>query len=385
MELTNKIINSFLCLSASAALGAGGMYLYHRDAIKNNGNDKLVEECEGILEKAGVDFPDGADKSEALLKGYLSAYNDRYTFYSKSDGAEEYLMSVNSLSCLITCGYKVGVGDGGTLIVTSVESGGIADKQGLKAGDEIIQVDDISVQADGIAKTAFELSGKDGTTMHLVIMRDGIKKELDFVRANDYDLGKDNVEISEIQDVLYVQICGGFDDYTPLMMNAKLADHEKNCTKLIIDLRDNVGGKTEGSINTADRFLSEGTSVDHFYTGDIIRYNLTADENDLQVPTVLLVNNNTASAAEIFTALLKQYGKDVTIVGENTFGKGIFQREEELSNGGVLRYTAGYFTVGDWECFQGKGIAPDVEVKMDRELIGTDDDIQLKKALELLG
>ena len=69
----------------------------------------------------------------------------------------------------------------------------------------------------------------------------------------------------------------------------------------------------------------------------------------------------------------------------NTFGKGIYQYDETLSNGGVLHYTAGYYTVGDWECYQGTGIAPDIEVPMDSSLIGTDDDVQLKKCLDLLG
>ena len=98
---------------------------------------------------------------------------------------------------------------------------------------------------------------------------------------------------------------------------------------------------------------------------------------------VLLVNNNTASSAEIFTAALKQH-IEVTIVGENTRGKGVYQIVNLLDNGDQFKYTAGTYTVGDWECYQGVGIAPDVEVPMDRELIGTDDDIQLKKALELL-
>jgi len=102
------------------------------------------------------------------------------------------------------------------------------------------------------------------------------------------------------------------------------------------------------------------------------------------MPMVVITNEKTMSAAEILTALLKQYGEDVKLVGTKTYGKGIFQKEKELSNGGILRYTAGYITVGDWECYQGKGIEPDYEVEMDSSSIGSDDDIQLKKALKLL-
>ena len=96
-----------------------------------------------------------------------------------------------------------------------------------------------------------------------------------------------------------------------------------------------------------------------------------------------MINDGTASASEIFTAVLKK-NADATLVGTNTYGKGVFQREMLLSNGGHLHFTAGTFEVEGWDNWDGVGIAPDVEVPMDKELIGTDNDIQLKKAIALL-
>ena len=383
MELTNKIINSFLCLSAAAALGAGGMYLYHRDAIKGGADYKLIKEAEEILDDNGMKFPDGITKEEAALNGYLAAYGDKYTFYSNSDNVDEYLTSVNGLPSLVTCGYTVARSDDGRLEVESVSAESIAEKQGLCAGDIILQVDSKSVINDGLAQTAFELQGNDGTVMRLLIERDGSRRELDFTRANDPEKEVDNVQLKLMDDVLYIRLTS-FDNYTPALLIGKMDEYKDKYKKLIIDLRDNGGGRTDGATGCADVFLSEGEQTDHYANDKVETRRMMSSDSDVQLPTVVLINEKTASGAEIMAGLLKQYGKDVTLLGKNTFGKGVFQREEELSNGGVLRYTAGYITVGEWECYDKKGIAPDVEVEMDRALIGTDDDVQLKKALKKL-
>jgi len=385
MELTTKIINGFLCLSASAAIGAGCMYLYHKDKIKSAGEYKLVAECEGILSENGTEFPDDMTKEEAALKGFLAAYNDPYTYYipAKTD-VEQYLNSVNSVSCLVTCGYRIGLNEKGELSVMSVAAGSVAEKQGLMVDDVILQVDDISVANDGIEKTAFELSGKDGTVMHIILVRNGSKLELDFTRANDLDRGEMPVNPKLIDDILFLRI-PAFDNSTPAYLTGILSEYEGRYKKILFDVRDNPGGYSAGAVGCADFFVGNATVTSYYNNGKVENDDLLASDSDIKVPTVVLINERTASCGETFTALMKQYGDDVTLVGENTFGKGIFQREVELSNGGTLHYTAGYYTVGSWECYQGKGIAPDVEIEMDRSLIGTDDDIQLEKALKLLG
>lgn len=385
MELTTKIINSFLCLSASAAIGAGCMYLYHRDKIKNAGEYKLVRECEDILEDNGMKFPDGESREEAALKGFLSAYNDRFTVYiSSKNDVESYLNGISSTSCLVSCGYTVGLGEDGSLTVTSVKAGSTAEQQGLEVDDVILRVDDISVAEDGIEKTALELSGYEGTAMHLVLMRDGAVKELDFTRLNDLESGTKAVEPVLYDDVLYLRFTY-FDEYSPAALAPVLDDYSGKYKKLVLDLRDNPGGLTDSAIGCADFFVGNGFVTDFYNNGSVVNHNTSDSDSDIKLPTVVLINEKTMSSGEIFTALMKQYGSDVTLLGTNTYGKGIFQREEELSNGGTLHYTAGYYTVGSWDCYQDKGIAPDVEVEMDRSLIGTDKDVQLKKAIELLG
>ncbi len=195
----------------------------------------------------------------------------------------------------------------------------------------------------------------------------------------DNELLRD-VNSKMIDDVTYIEI-SAFGEFSAGHMSS-ISEEIEQAEKIIIDLRNNPGGQNEYMIQAVDHFVDAGVAYMHGYDGTEDSYSST--DGAVDVPIVLLVNEKTASAAEIFTSMCMQFGRNITVVGTNTFGKGIFQQEADLSDGGKLHYTAGYFTVGDWECWQGKGIAPDVEIEMDSALIGTDEDIQLQKALELL-
>lgn len=387
MDINNKVINSFLCLSASAAIGAGGMYLYNKKHTdkSNNSDYDLISECENILNNNGIELPENSDAESAALKGYLTVYNDEYMVYSSPADAElEYIENINKFPCLITCGYKVTRNKDNELEVKEVESGSVAEKQGLQVGDIILAVDEKSIEADGIKATSFELLGKDGTVMHLKLRREGEELSLDFTRVLDDTIDNEGVSGRLIGDVLKLNI-RSFSNFTSANVNGVIDQYKDQYKKLVIDLRDNIGGSAQGAFDVADMFISSGNVT--FYPESAESYTNEASDQptDIKVKTVVLVNDMTASASEIATGLLKQYGDDVTVVGVNTYGKGVYQNTETLSNGGTLNYTAGYYTVGDWECYQDKGIAPDIEVKMDKELKDTDKDIQLKKALEILG
>ncbi|MCR4862705.1 MAG: PDZ domain-containing protein [Ruminococcus sp.] len=388
MDINNKVINRFLCLCASAAVGAGGMYLYnkkHSSSSSGGGDYKLISECESVLKENGVDLPENADAESAALKGYLSVYKDEYLDYTSPVDAEaEYVDNINKFACLITCGYKVARNDSGELEVKEVEDGSVAEKQGLQVGDIILAVDEKSVESNGIKNTSFELLGKDGTVMHLKLKRGGEETSLDFTRALDDTIDNDEVSAELKGDVLKMNI-RSVSNFTSANVNGYLTKYNGKFKKMIFDLRDNVGGSMDTAISVADMFVGEGY-ITRFYNDGREEKIVTATEGtDINVPTVVLVNDMTASAAELITAVLKQYGSNVTIVGTKTYGKAAFQDSADLSNGGTLIYTVGYCTIGEWDSYDGKGISPDVEVKMDKELKNTDKDIQLKKALDILG
>ncbi len=384
MELTNKVINSFLALSASAALGAGGMYLYNKNKIEAADKYSLISECETILKENEVKLPENADIETAVLRGYLSAYDDDYTFYREDTSLEEYIAAINGGPCMQTCGYLVKANNEGKLEILNVKAGSPAEKQGLRTGDIILRINDDVIAEKGIKATVLGLSGKDGTEMDLEIERDGKRSMIHFVRSTKQENAINEVEAEKIGDVAYISI-SGFSISTAMFFNGYYDEYISGSKGLIIDLRDNPGGILEYAAETADLLIGDGVVTSYYHTGKVEECFTTSSPDDIKMKIVLLCNEQTASAAEVFTALLKQYGEDVTIVGTNTFGKGIFQEEKQLSNGGILRYTAGYYTIGEWECYDGVGIAPDVSVDMDREYIGTENDVQLEKALELFG
>lgn len=184
--------------------------------------------------------------------------------------------------------------------------------------------------------------------------------------------------------VLYVKI-NSFIWGTNLSFDTKTSELLPKASSIVIDLRNNGGGAIGEAQNISDRFLKTGVTHCFIDNADDYDFEMGDSGNEIDLPVVILVNGETASASEMMTALFMQNYDNVTVIGTTTYGKGIFQDEKELSNGGVLRFTNGYYTVGDWECYQDVGIEPDITLEMDESLIGTLSDTQLKKALEILG
>lgn len=159
------------------------------------------------------------------------------------------------------------------------------------------------------------------------------------------------------------------------------------CDGFIIDLRQNIGGNIDYCISALNNFLSpvDNLLTLNYYDGTSEKNSIYMDSKKTSADVVILVDEKTASAAEIFTAAMKQfYDGNVTIIGTNTYGKGIFQKDSYVTDG-EFKYTAGTYTVGTWQCYDGVGISPDIELAMDYdpEIICTDDDIQFRAALDL--
>lgn len=348
--------------------------------MKNSGGDSIIKECREIIAEKGN--PDFDDKSAeiGMINGYLSGGGDKYTYYFEAYNADETETQtnyVNNAGTAAASGFQIGISEDGNILLTDVVSGLAADKQGLKTGDIITHIDGVSISEQGYENYANKILGKQDTEVNLTVRRDGKTFELLFRRDNEIFR---EVEWEMLGDTAYIKI-SGFHELSAANMSTAMSE-TGGAEKFIIDLRNNGGGQNEYAVQAIDYFADAGEFVTHDYNGG--NYVYSTEDGAVDAPVVILVNENTASAAEIFMSMCMQYGRNVTTVGTNTFGKGIFQKEETLSNGGKLHYTAGYFTAGDWECWQGIGIAPDITVEMDCALIGSADDIQLAKAIEIL-
>lgn len=156
----------------------------------------------------------------------------------------------------------------------------------------------------------------------------------------------------------------------------------------IIDFRNNIGGLTDFCMSMLGYFIDQPLTVGkyHYYNGDEEELKVSGTKKTNGEKIIILMNEKTASSAEIFTSAMKQfYNGEVITIGTTTKGKGTFQDIKYLSDDEQVKYTAGYYTVGNWDCYDGIGIAPDIEISMDYlpDIICTDNDIQLQKALEL--
>ena len=386
MAKVKKDISGYIITAMVAAVaGAGGGYFLSGGS--SGGSEygtavKRIKEAREVIAESGDPDFDDEKAVDGIINGYLSAGGDKFTCYynySELDDTSSMTREVNGAPTAIGSGFKVDKSEGGNILLTSVTPGKAADKQGLKVGDEITAIDGISVAEQTYEKNARKILGKADTEVKLTILRDEKEFEINFKRVNE---GGKIIESKKYGSVGYLRI-KSFSDFTIGQLDSSF-DELGNVKGLVIDLRENLGGVNSSVIDVASKFISSGTvKLKRFDGSEEV---LTIRENELitEVPIVVLVNENTASAAEIMTALLKNNKQGCRLVGVNTYGKGIFQQEAELKSGGTVHYTAGKFYVDDRDNWNGVGITPDVVVEMDSKLIGTDEDIQLKKAIELL-
>lgn len=371
----DRMVRTFGALVVGLIAGGGVVWLSFRDEIKFAEKFSLLKSCDELMTRNHVEMSDEA-YGEPLINGYMSGL-DRFSYYRSGAFGDltEIAEFVNALPTALGSGFEVNFDESGMMYFEEVVPGMPADIYGICVGDIVQSIDGESVIA-GDKRSAASIGGKDGTSCKLVLLRGSETVEVEFVRSNSE--GEKRYEVN--QEMRGDTLCIRIPTITSLQELTMLETEEYS--SVILDLRDNAGGNTDLAASYAANFVADGYVKLHYYNGEEETINVYGGRR-IGVPVIVLVNEKTASAAEILTALLKQYG-DVTIVGTNTFGKGIFQKNESLGDG-VLCYTHGYITVGRWDCWNGVGIAPDVEVQMDRALIGTPEDIQLKKALEIAG
>lgn len=320
---------------------------------------------------------------ENAVNAYYSGLGDKYFSYSVGVSIEDTEEYINSSDMLRDNGFVIEATENGNMKITTVEKGSYAEKQGLKADDIIVQIDDTVLSEVGFKDGGRKILGKSGTECDIVLMRNNKTIQIHYVRKHEKSVeNNSNGNFEMLGKVCYI-------DYNDFFNGCKVfqeaySECDESADSYIIDLRDNSGGETAVSLEALGNFIGERKIGCEYYTSGKTVELFSKGKKIFDKPVVVLVNGKTASAAEIFTGAMMQYCDNAVVIGETTFGKGIFQIQKRLDNTAMLKYTAGYFTVGSWKCWQGVGITPDIVVEMDSQLIGTDEDIQLEAAIKLL-
>ena len=314
---------------------------------------------------------------ESAIKGYVEGLGDEYTEYLTKEEYEELMVNVN--------GDYVGIGIymtqdryGNVVVLLPIE-GSPAEEAELKTGDIITKVNGEDCTGMELSVVANKVKGEEETTVDLEIQREGEKINKTIVRRT---VQINNIESKVLEgNIGYIEVLS-FDDGCSKDFETKLQELKKQgINSLIIDLRDNGGGIVNEAIDMAELFLPK----DKIIMKEISKGNKeeqTVSKKDGKIGTdiniVILANENTASASEIFIGALKD-NNIAKIVGNRTYGKGVMQEIVPVSSGGALKVTIEEFYTPNGDKINKTGIVPDVEIEDDEK---TEKDEQLQKAIE---
>ena len=395
------IVIGCLILGIGGAVGMGiyanttGNYLIiSPKGVTQTSNNKVlnrktiskIEELLAYIDLYYNDEYDANDVRDAIYEGTLSGLGDPYSVYYTADDYKDLQIS--------TSGNYYGIGAGlsqnaKTMEVTvlKVYEGTPAEDAGLEDGDQILKVDDVEATSMELSNLVKKIRGEEGTTVHLQIYREssGETLEVDVKRAN-VDLPSVSYEMLD-GGIGYIQI-SEFQSNTAKQFKAAVKDlQSQNMKSMIVDVRSNPGGLITSVVDILDQILPEGTVV---YTEDKYgkRENYTSDSNCLKLPIAVLVNENSASASEIFAGAIKDYNYG-TLIGVKTFGKGIVQTVYPLEDGDAIKITTAKYYTPNGNYIHKVGITPDIEVEYNYsgpkdEKYDKKYDNQLQKAIEVL-
>ncbi len=345
--------------------------------------DKLAE-IDTIVRNNYLEDIDEDELMDSVADGYMAGLDDPYSRYMNQEEYQQYQM--DNAGQLVGIGVTVQLDESGYILVNSVEEGSPAENAGIQAGDLIIKVGDLDVLAAGYNEAVNAVRGEEGTKVTLTIRRNNEDIQVEAVRKL---ITSTTITYRMIGEDGYIKI-SEFDETTLNDFKNAVSDlMSQGATGLIFDVRNNPGGLLDSVAGVLDYLLPEGTIVSATNKKGDTRVLYESDADCIDLPMIVICNGETASAAELFSAALRDYQK-AELVGTNTFGKGIMQTAYNLADGSAVSLTTDYYNPPSGINFHGVGLKPDYEVKLtaDQELnlanLDENSDPQLQKAITVL-
>jgi len=323
-----------------------------------------------VLERVKHDYVENVDDHalmENAIRGMVSALDPHSAFLDTEEYDEIRISTTGAYSGV---GIEVTLEDGAVKVVSPIE-GTPAAHAGILAGDVIVSIDDIAVEAAGLNDAINRMRGKPGTHVKVSIVRTGTEHPLDFV------LERSNVQVHSVKHEMlepgfgYVRITHFSEttgaDLTKALNALKSASPQGRIKGLVLDLRNNPGGVLEAAVSVSDAFLNDGAIVSASGRVPESRFEMEATPGDLidGAEMIVLVNGGSASASEIVAGALKDHGR-ATLMGRTTFGKGSVQTVMPLSDGHAIKLTTSRYYTPSGVSIHEKGIDPDVVVERDQ-------------------
>jgi carboxyl-terminal processing protease len=257
-----------------------------------------------------------------------------------------------------------------------------AEKAGLKPGDIIVKVNNTETNGWTAEKAAGIIRGEIGTTVKILVSREGEPQEFSITRAN---ISSPSVE-SKVQDGVGILTLTRFDDEAAAAARKAAEEFKRQNVKgVILDLRGNSGGYLSATPEVAGLWLDNKVIVSERRDGEV-QEELRSGRNPVLsgIPTIVLVNGSSASASEIVAGALQDHGA-ATLIGEKTYGKGTVQKLIELKGGAELKVTIARWYTPKGKNITSEGIEPDKKVELTKEDVDAERDPQMDAALQSLG
>ena len=372
----------------SFALGNGillsGFTSRRSDKLDYEKIEEKTSYLQSIIDEYFLFDEDMTKVEDGIYAGMMNGLGDPYTVYYTK---EEY-KALNE----DTEGKYSGIGavvsqnpNTKSITIVNVFDNSPAKESGLQVGDIIYKIDGEEVAGtdmDILVKT--KIRGEEGTSFKMTVLRGDERKEVEL------ELTRRSIEVQTVvgkmldDNIGYIAV-SQFDAVTSDQFENSIEElKSQGMTKLIVDLRGNPGGLLDQVVSMLDYILPEGVVLyteDKYGNGDVYE---SDGINELKIPMVVLVNENSASASEVFTATFRDFNWG-TIVGKTTFGKGIVQNVLPLGDGTAVKITTQHYYPPSGYDLHKVGIKPDVEVDLNEgAVIGSESDNQLSTAIEIL-
>lgn len=374
-------LGSYVLVAALASAISYGCFFHIMGPARKLG------ELQGLIEERFIGDYDAEVVEDAAADAMIEALGDRWSYYIPASEYTDYEEQMDN--AYVGVGITISkLSDDSGFLVESVQEGGPADTAGMLAGDVIAAINNDSTQGMTIEQARNLVRGEVGTSLTLTVLRQGEAQNL-YITRNQV-----NIAVATGQmltgEIGLVRIENFDARCAQETLSAIEQLRDSGVKALIFDVRNNPGGYASELVKVLDYLLPEGElfrAVD--YTGKTsVDY---SDESYLDMPMAVLVNADSYSAAEFFAAALQEYNA-ATVIGEQTSGKGYFQKTFQFDDGSAVGLSVGKYFTPNGNSLANVGITPDIPVPVDEEVydqisLGTiehDQDPQLQKALEQL-
>ena len=339
-----------------------------------------------VLDKINNEYVDEVNQSDAMdaaINGVLQSL-DPYSAYMSPESFIE--METETSGKFGGLGIEVGMEFGVVKVITPMD-GSPAEREGVKAGDYIVKINETQVQGKTLLEAVELMRGPVGSSLEITVRRKGVKKALVF------KIVREIIEVKSVkskiidENVGYIRLTS-FNENSSKQIKDKIKNFKRNkINKYVLDLRNNPGGLLSQAVKISDFFLNNGeiVSTKSRKSSENRKYFAKKGDNINGETLIVLINYGSASASEIVAGALKEH-KRAIVIGENSYGKGSVQSIIPLKNKGAIRLTISKYYLPSGKSISGTGIVPDIEVleSSDDFRINTKTDNQLDFAIKLL-